>query len=115
MTIRATGRTYFALLSQSLAAGSYWIVVTLVWALVNVCAALGIIVLLFCMLANATWLGVFREIGNLAQHFLAASDAARLRFQSDTSLMFAGLFAVISASRSGSLRSALRSRDQDTK
>lgn len=86
---------------------AFWAISLAAWLALNLLAAIGILALLFALLANASWTEFFREGGNLAMHFLAASPASQLTFERlvmGLLLAFAGL---LSLSRLTTLRAAL--------
>jgi len=76
---------------------------------VNALAGLGLIAVLFIMLANGSWEGFFHEGGNLASHFLDASAASRAEFVRIVVWIFGSAVAVLGWARFGALRAALAS------
>ena len=86
----------------------YFTVAVVVWCLVNLSIALGIFVILFVMLANASFLGFFIEIDNLADHYLAAGRAARVAFQLDFMRSFITVFMLVCLIRGPYFIQALR-------
>ena len=72
-----------------------WAITLASWCALNGLAAIGLIALLFIMLANASFSNFFREGGNLAAHYLAAAPAARTTFEHLVAWLFAGLFVLL--------------------
>ncbi|MBV1692247.1 hypothetical protein KRR38_32445 [Novosphingobium sp. G106] len=90
------------------AAAAYWIVTVWAWCALNGLAALGLLALFFILFANASFEGFFREGCNLAEHYLAASPAARASFQHIIAWLFAGAFVPLAAMRARALAADLR-------
>lgn len=88
----------------------YVTVIVTTWCLANLLLAFGIFFLLFLMLANASFLGFFTEINNLADRYLSAGSDAQRAFQSDVKRVLLILFILVGAVRFSSL---LRSRKPD--
>jgi hypothetical protein len=86
----------------------YFTVAVVVWCFVNLAIALGIFFILFVMLANASFLGFFTEIDNLADHYLAAGSAARVAFQLDFMRSFITVFMLVCLIRGPYFIQALR-------
>ena len=99
MTLRSTA-------SWRTSAILYWAVALATWLFVNAAAALGLLLALFVLMANATWLTFFTEAENLARHFVAASPAARADFARLMSEILLGLFVCLCLSRLAALRHA---------
>lgn len=77
-------------LDHTLAA--YWLLTVTAWMLVNVLVAVGAAAMLFALMANWTWHGLFVELAGLARHFLDAPMAARRDFEGlATKLLFAAI------------------------
>lgn len=58
----------------------FWALSTSAWLFVNLLAALGLLLGLFILMANASWQRFFVEADNLARHYLAADAAAQADF-----------------------------------
>lgn len=84
----------------------YWSVTLATWLFVNAAAALGLLLALFILMANATWLTFFTEAENLARHFVVASAAARADFARLVSAILVVLFVCLCLSRLAALRHA---------
>lgn len=82
----------------------YWAVALSTWLFVNAAAALGLLLALFVLMANATWLTFFTETENLGRHFVAASPAARADFARLVSELLVVLFICLCLSRLAALR-----------
>lgn len=91
------------------AAAAYWVIAVSAWCALNGLAALGLLALFFILFANANFEGFFREGGNLAAHYLAATPAARASFQHIIAWLFAGAFVLLAAMRARALAEELRS------
>lgn len=88
---------------------AFWALSLAAWLALNLLAAIGILALLFALLANASWAGFFREGGNLATHFLAAPPASQLTFERLVMGLLLVFACLVSLSRLTSLRAALHS------
>lgn len=84
----------------------YWTIALTAWAFVNALAALGLLIGLFILMANASFEGFFREGLNLSQHYLSAPHAARAEFATLIFAVFDLFFAVLCLSRLSALRHA---------
>lgn len=84
----------------------YWTIALGAWAFVNALAALGLLIGLFILMANASFEGFFREGLNLSQHYLSAPRAARAEFAMVVFVAFDLVFAVLCLSRLSALRHA---------
>lgn len=89
---------------------AYWLITVSSWCALNGLAALGLVVLFFILIANASFEGFFREGNNLAVHYLAAAPAARASFQHLVGWFFAGAFALLAVMRVRGLIAELRGR-----
>lgn len=85
----------------------FWFVSVVLWCLVNVAVTVGLFAVLFVMFANADFEGFFVEVGNLANHYLAAPPAARLDFEQLVALAFLGKFVIVCFCRLPALRRGL--------
>lgn len=92
---------------------AFWALSVTSWMAVNVLAGLGLIAVLFIMLANGSWEGFFHEGGNLASHFLDASAASRAEFERLVVWIFGSAVAVLGWARFGALRAALASSQEE--
>lgn len=90
------------------AAAAYCVITVSAWCVLNSLAALGLLALFFILFANASFEGFFREGGNLAAHYLAASPAARTSFQHIIAWLVAGAFVMLAAMRARALAADLR-------
>jgi len=90
----------------------FWVVSVVLWCLVNVAVTVGLFAVLFVMFANANFEGFFVEVGNLANHYLAAPPAARLDFEQLVALAFLGKFIIVCLCRLSALRGGLFSTDK---
>jgi hypothetical protein len=72
----AGGKTAFSTLM-------YVTVILTTWFLANFLLVFGILFMLFLMFANASFLGFFTEINNLADRYLSAGSEAQRSFQGD--------------------------------
>lgn len=88
---------------------AYWLLSAATWLLVNVLAGVGAVALLFALMANATWHGLFVELEGLSTHFLAAPLTARVAFEALAIKLLAGAITLTSLARIGALRAALSS------
>ncbi len=82
----------------------YWTIALGAWAFINALAALGLLIGLFILMANASFEGFFREGLNLSQHYLSAPHAARAEFAMVVFVAFDLVFAVLCLSRLSALR-----------
>lgn len=87
----------------------FWALSAVSWMLVNLLAGVGVIVVLFAMMANASWEGFFREGANLAAHFLDAPAASRADFEGLLLWVLGLAVVVVGWARFGALRTALMS------
>ncbi|MBW8754558.1 MAG: hypothetical protein JF595_10475 [Sphingomonadales bacterium] len=78
------------------------------WCALNGLAALGLVVLVFILFANASFEGFFREGMGLSAHYLAAAPAVRASFQHLVGWLFAGAFVLLAAMRARGLIAGLR-------
>lgn len=60
---------------------TYWLLTVTAWMSVNILVAVGAVAMLFALMANWTWHGLFIELAGLARHFLDAPIAARRDFE----------------------------------
>lgn len=86
---------------------AFWALSVTSWMAVNVLAGLGLITVLFIMLANGSWEGFFHEGGNLASHFLDAPAASRAEFERLVVWILGSAVVVLGWARFGALRAAL--------
>lgn len=86
----------------------YWLLSGLAWLCVNTLAGVGAVVLLFVLMANATWQGLFTELAGLSRHFLDAPAASRAAFEGLAARLILAAVTLISLSRWSALRAALR-------
>jgi len=86
----------------------YATVIVTTWCIVNLLLAFGIFFLLFLMLANASFLGFFTEINNLADRYLSAGSEAQRAFQTDVKRAVLILFTLVCVARFFSLFRTLK-------
>ena len=91
---------------------AYWLLTIATWLLVNVLAGVGAVTLLFMLMANGTWHGLFVEAGGLARHFLDAPLAARRDFECLAAEVLISAVALTCAVRFHALRTDLAAADR---
>lgn len=85
---------------------AYWLIKAAAWLFINVMAAIGVLVALFWLLANAEAVRFFAELGNLAGHFGAATPQSQAEFCRVVMAMLGVFTLAVSACRLSSLREA---------